>query len=171
MSLLAFGNGAPDVFSSILAAKKLKISLSIGALFGGALFVSGVVFGRVILAADRCSIDQNKTMRDCSLLIVTTLTIVVYGFLGSISIYQACLFPLPYFLYVVIVLKMEKKKVGLMENSLELASRGNNYCEWAEVIDDYVLLKPEKVKKMPQIRYDDLEWSQIKERFSASCAE
>jgi hypothetical protein len=69
--------------------------------------------------------------------------------------------------YVALVLKMERKKEGLVENALELPTISSNYCQWGEVIDDYVLLAPEKVKSMPQIRYDELEWSQIKERFRA----
>lgn len=34
-----------------------------------------------------------------------------------------------------------------------------------EVIEDYLLISPNKIKQMPAIRYDDLEWSQIKLRF------
>lgn len=49
VTLLALANGANDVIASFLAAKiKGGISLSVGALFGAHLFVTSVVFGRVI---------------------------------------------------------------------------------------------------------------------------
>ena len=48
VTLLAFGNGAPDVFSSMIAAHKLKLFLAIGALVGAGLFVTTVVIFTVI---------------------------------------------------------------------------------------------------------------------------
>jgi len=165
VSLLAFGNGAPDVFSSILAARKLKVSLSLGGLFGGAFFVSSVVLGRVILSADICKVDQNKTLRDSSLLILTIILIVIYGLIGTITLFQACLFPILYCFYVFLVLYMEKNNEPLINRSVEMPDMNTNYSQFGEIIEDYILLSPTKLKVMPIVRHDDFEWSQIKEKF------
>ena len=53
VTLLALGNGAPDVIASISAAGSSTggMFLAVGALCGGGLFVSGVVSAVVILSS------------------------------------------------------------------------------------------------------------------------
>ncbi|OMJ71362.1 hypothetical protein SteCoe_30448 [Stentor coeruleus] len=162
VTLLAFGNGAPDVFSSILAAKKLKVSLSIGALFGGAIFVSTVVLGRVSLVGS-CQMEIKKTLRDCCLLFITALLIMLYGFLGTITMFQACLFPLLYIFYVFIVFRMEKSQEKLLQNSFELPIMETNFIDWGEIIENYIEKQPQK--KYVQVgNRNDFEWSMIKQK-------
>jgi sodium/potassium/calcium exchanger 6 len=50
VTLLAFANGAPDVLSSFSASSgnSQGIYLSLGAVFGAGLFVTTVVFARII---------------------------------------------------------------------------------------------------------------------------
>ena len=41
----------------------------------------------------------------------------------------------------------------------------NNYIKWGEIIEDYVDKNNTKIEAQSKIRYDDLEWSLIKQRF------
>lgn len=51
VTLLAFGNGAPDVISSFTAGETIEgIPLVVGSIFGAGLFVTTIVFARVIRA-------------------------------------------------------------------------------------------------------------------------
>lgn len=64
VTLLAFGNGAPDVFSAIAAARSGKenvstesILLSISALLGSSIFISSVVMLMSTRVADKQTIQ------------------------------------------------------------------------------------------------------------------
>ena len=51
VTLLALGNGAPDVFTAIAAAQALNFPLLLADLLGGSVFIATVVVGCVILVA------------------------------------------------------------------------------------------------------------------------
>jgi Ca2+/Na+ antiporter len=163
VTLLAFGNGAPDVFSSILAATRMEIGLSIGGLLGGSIFVTMIVLGRVVLVSGECKIDTNKTIRDCVLLIITVMLILIYGLIGVITLFQACLFPLLYVFYVFSVFQMEKKTQKLLENSFEMPILERNYVNWVDIIDDYIETNPKKLETQPYLKKDEFQWSSIKQ--------
>jgi solute carrier family 24 (sodium/potassium/calcium exchanger), member 6 len=48
VTLLALGNGAPDLSSSIAAVRSGNYPLALGALTGGSMFVGCVVAGRIV---------------------------------------------------------------------------------------------------------------------------
>jgi sodium/potassium/calcium exchanger 6 len=49
VTLLAFGNGAPDVISSLVASAEVEgIAFSISSLIGGGMFVTSFVLGAVV---------------------------------------------------------------------------------------------------------------------------
>lgn len=50
VTILAFGNGAPDIFSAISAVNQQRPELVLGALFGAGVFVSTFVAGSVCFA-------------------------------------------------------------------------------------------------------------------------
>ena len=55
VTLLALGNGAPDVFSSIAATGDIEsgVSIAIGSLVGSGFFVGNFVFALVILCSKK----------------------------------------------------------------------------------------------------------------------
>ena len=66
VTFLAFGNGAPDVFSAIAAvgnAKDGDAGLAFGALFGAGVFISTVIVGCICLIAPFQSV-QRPFLRD-----------------------------------------------------------------------------------------------------------
>lgn len=62
VTFLAFGNGAPDVISSIVASNGTNedqgIDVAIGSLLGGGIFVSCLVFSMVVLFAKRVNVKN-----------------------------------------------------------------------------------------------------------------
>ncbi|CAG9322350.1 unnamed protein product [Blepharisma stoltei] len=172
ITLLAFGNGAPDVFSSILAAQKLKIFLALGALFGGALFVNSVVLYFVVIEGGESHIVLSKLFRDAGFLLLTVSTILIYGLIGEISLFQACLFPLLYTVYVCIVIYTEKEKKALSAfDSLELPVLESNRIESCEIIEDYIASTIPQIQitqvhgRPPHSIVSNLQWSLIKFRY------
>ena len=66
MTFLAFGNGAPDVFSAIAAVGNSKdgdAGLAFGALFGAGVFVSTVIVGIICFICPFQSV-QRPLLRD-----------------------------------------------------------------------------------------------------------
>ncbi len=66
VTFLAFGNGAPDVFSAIAAitnAKNGDAGLAFGALLGAGIFVSTVVAGTICITRPFTS-NQRPLLRD-----------------------------------------------------------------------------------------------------------
>ena len=50
VTILAFGNGAPDVFSALASVQQSRPELLLGALFGAGVFVTTAVTGAICLA-------------------------------------------------------------------------------------------------------------------------
>ena len=50
VTILAFGNGAPDIFSALASVQQQRPELLIGALFGAGVFVTTAVTGAICLS-------------------------------------------------------------------------------------------------------------------------
>ena len=50
VTILAFGNGSPDIFSALAAVNQSRPELVLGALFGAGVFVTTAVAGAVCLS-------------------------------------------------------------------------------------------------------------------------
>lgn len=62
VTFLAFGNGAPDVISSIVASDgdgAEGLDVAIGSLLGGGIFVTCLVFSLVVLFANRVNVTNS----------------------------------------------------------------------------------------------------------------
>uniref|UniRef100_A0A8R1DH16 Sodium/calcium exchanger membrane region domain-containing protein n=2 Tax=Caenorhabditis japonica TaxID=281687 RepID=A0A8R1DH16_CAEJA len=107
VTFLAFGNGAPDVFSSIssvLTTPKPKADLALGDLFGTSIFVTTVVLAIIILTKSfRVAIIP--TLRDL-LFYMVTLAFIVFCFLkyDKIEVWMPATFLGIYGVYVVTVI-------------------------------------------------------------------
>ncbi|XP_064391554.1 mitochondrial sodium/calcium exchanger protein-like [Halichondria panicea] len=106
VTLLAFGNGAPDIFSAISAINQPddeKASLAVGALFGAGIFVTTVVVGAVTITKP-FSLTQRPFLRD----IIFYMSAVFWTFYllwtNYVSIFHAVGFISMYIVYVVVVI-------------------------------------------------------------------
>ena len=108
-TFLAFGNGAPDVFSTLAAFTKgsggSNADLGLGSLLGGISFVTTVVLGSVILSTkEEIPVYFETFGRDVLFLIVAVLWLAglhLHG--GGASIGVGILFLLLYAIYVILV--------------------------------------------------------------------
>ena len=72
ITLMAFGNGAPDIFStiaSVLNTKRPKAGLAVGDLLGGGAFVTTIVFATIILTKP-FKVAKLATLRDIIFFII-----------------------------------------------------------------------------------------------------
>lgn len=75
VTFLAFGNGAPDVFSAIAAYSSGVGEAGINELLGGAMFVSTVVVGCVAIASE-VNVQRWSFSRDVGTLVITLLLLL-----------------------------------------------------------------------------------------------
>lgn len=68
VTILAFGNGAPDIFSSLAGISNSKPELAFGELFGAALFLTTVVSGSICITQP-FRLMQRPFLRDVIFLI------------------------------------------------------------------------------------------------------
>ena len=63
VTILAFGNGSPDIFSALAAVNQSRPELVLGALFGAGVFVTTAVAGAVCLSTP-FELMQRPFLRD-----------------------------------------------------------------------------------------------------------
>ena len=85
VTLLALGNGAPDVFAAIAAGgDESGLNLQVSSLIGSSFFIITVVMGLVIYSANgkKIKLSRNFMIRDLFFLFITCayLLIILLGF-------------------------------------------------------------------------------------------
>ncbi|XP_064462586.1 mitochondrial sodium/calcium exchanger protein-like isoform X2 [Ornithodoros turicata] len=102
VTLLAFGNGSPDIFSSLAGIKQGSYEMVIGGLIGGGIFVTTVVAGSIFLTQP-FKMAGRPFLRDC-FFYTTAASWTFYSFyMGSISLTTAVGFICLYSAYIVLV--------------------------------------------------------------------
>jgi len=89
VTLLAFGNGAPDVLTAVLAGGDGDdgISLTIGSIFGAGTFVTLLALSRCIDCAGTIKIPSSQFNRDVSFYFIGTTVLIIYTLIGTIELY------------------------------------------------------------------------------------
>lgn len=87
-TFLAFGNGAPDIFSSIGGIAQSKSSLIFSSLFGGGIFVTTVVTGAVLLSGD-FAVMKRPIVRDIVFYIGASFTVWIFIYYEKLTIYHS----------------------------------------------------------------------------------
>lgn len=126
VTLLALGNGAPDLFAIIISfsgpsdgAKKIGLH---GAL-GSAFFVTTIVVGIIsITNTSMRLISMSSLLRDVIFLILSILVLLVIIIFGKINMWAAILFLSLYIVYVVLVCASDKFNADGNENELLISS-------------------------------------------------
>lgn len=104
-TLMAFGNGAPDVFTAWNAIEEASdFSLVLAELLGAAIFVTTVVLGSVILCSKRdCLVDSKPFARDAATLALSVFCIAACVLDGKIQLVESAALMGLYVVYVVVV--------------------------------------------------------------------
>ena len=111
VTLLALGNGAPDVITALAASgdEDGGIFLAVGSLMGGGLFISGIVSAVVIFSSDKPIHLLGRTMlRDIGFYIISLLILLSASFIGELSLPIGIAFLLLYVSYVIYVVVQDK---------------------------------------------------------------
>ena len=101
VTLLAFGNGAPDVISSLVASEEEEgISFSISSLIGSGMFVTSFVLGSVVFKGKDILVNSNMFNREIIFYLISLFHIVLIGFKKNITIYDSSIFIMIYALNI-----------------------------------------------------------------------
>ncbi|XP_030847023.1 mitochondrial sodium/calcium exchanger protein [Strongylocentrotus purpuratus] len=106
VTLLAFGNGAPDIFSAIAAitnSRNGEAGLAIGALFGAGIFVTTVVAGSIAMSRPFKMVER-PFLRDAIFYLVAAFWTFYILYKGSIVFLEAVGYIMLYLLYVSVVI-------------------------------------------------------------------
>jgi sodium/potassium/calcium exchanger 6 len=123
ITLLAIGNGAPDVFAAkaALTGNDNDFPLMLSDLLGASVFISTVVLGSVCWASnvkygDDWKIDRIAFLRDCSVYLFAAAVILTTAADGEITSTEAILYLVIYMVYIGIVVTMSVMNFGKEES-------------------------------------------------------
>ena len=142
VTLLAFGNGAPDVFSSISATGDVSSDgtsdavKSVSLLLGGTVFISCVVIALSTNASTenkKITVTPRYFIRDIVFYLITcTYLLVAMLIIKEINIYVALGLIILYAIYVVLVVLQSKQKLQEVDEHEQSANiRANKFNELA----------------------------------------
>jgi len=100
ITFLAFGNGAPDVISSIVASdptENANINFAIGALTGGGIFITSLVFSLVIYYGVEVKVQKHLFLRDVCFYILALVLLFIFSINETINLVESILFLMLYF--------------------------------------------------------------------------
>ncbi len=91
VTLLALGNGAPDVISSIVASDDPDsgIEFSIGALTGAGLFVSSFVISSVLFFAKEVKVKKALFLRDIIFYLIPLVLLLIFSYDKKITLWES----------------------------------------------------------------------------------
>jgi sodium/potassium/calcium exchanger 6 len=112
VTLLALGNGAPDVFASVAALRGGQFRTGFGAILSAGTFVSALVVGFVAIYAAPFSVDPVPFVRDVLFYLIAALFLFYVYLSAEIFLWQAVGFVVFYVFFVGIVFWMD---LGLIE--------------------------------------------------------
>ncbi|KAF3032535.1 hypothetical protein E8E12_003129 [Didymella heteroderae] len=102
VTLLAFGNGSPDVFSTFAAFRTHAASLAVGELIGAASFITAVVSGSMALIRP-FNVARKSFVRDVGFFIVAAGFSMGFIVDGKLHLWEAMSMVTFYLFYVVFV--------------------------------------------------------------------
>ncbi|KAF2285921.1 hypothetical protein GH714_008972 [Hevea brasiliensis] len=107
VTLLALGNGAPDVFASLAAVRSGQYRTGFGAILSAGTFVSAFVVGFVAIYAAPFNVDPGSFVRDVGFYLLGALSLFYVYLSGEITFWQAVGFVGFYMFFVGVVFWMD----------------------------------------------------------------
>ncbi|KAG2383068.1 hypothetical protein C9374_004405 [Naegleria lovaniensis] len=105
VTFLSFGNGAPDIFSTIAGIFSGSTGFGLGEPIGSGLFICSVLLACVTLVVKEAKVSAFPFLRDViTYLISVTFVFVIVMVDGSINLWQSISFLAIYVAYVVFVI-------------------------------------------------------------------
>ena len=156
MTLLAFGNGASDVISSLVASSSSKgIEIAIGSLIGSGLFLTSLVFGMLICNGENLSVNPKSFVQDVLTYIFSLIVIFYISLNGIINLYESVFFVSIYLFNVLFSFIQDCKN---KKNNNEM---NNNIKENVEILDEtnetsgnVSIISSESLRKKYEMEYE-----------------
>ena len=117
VTLVAFGNGAPDVLTAITAGggpDPNGIEFVIGSIFGAGLFVTTITSALVISNAGGIKLNPRMFLRDTLFYLAATSLILIYGAIGYIK-WQMAIFFLCIYIFFICFVVFDERNVNKCE--------------------------------------------------------
>lgn len=122
VTLLAFGNGAPDVISSLVASAEPEgVTFSICSIMGTALFITSFVLGLVVYKAKEIPLSPKMFNRNIILLIISLIFIIVVGIKKNMNLIDSFGLIVIYILNIILAFFDDKKKEENKSNNQLIA--------------------------------------------------
>jgi len=99
LTILALGNGAPDVSSTFAAVTSNTFNIAIGELLGAGLFVTTVVVAAVSFASE-AFLDRKSFLRDAIFYLFGVVGVIIIVHDGVVHLFESIIFLGYYFTYV-----------------------------------------------------------------------
>ena len=142
-TLLAFGNGAPDVISSLVASDEASgISFSICNLIGSGMFVTSFVLGSVVFKGKDILVNSNMFNREILIYLISLFHIIYIGIKKKITFFDSLIFILIYSLNIICAFYQGRK---LNQNN---SNNNNMLSEENKLIIDEILNDEEQKNEM-----------------------
>jgi sodium/potassium/calcium exchanger 6 len=135
VTLLAFGNGAPDVFSVLASFRRSPSdpSVGIGSIVGGSIFISTVIVGTLALYVP-FEVPKFHFIRDCSSHLLSICYIALLVYLQTITIHMSLFILLLYAIYIMVVVmslgnpKIHDEEIEIQEHHIHsLMSKSESF--------------------------------------------
>lgn len=142
VTLLAFGNGSPDVFSTFAAFRTHAASLAVGELIGAACFITAVVSGSMALIRP-FAVARKSFVRDVGFFLVAAVFSLGFIVDGKLHLWESVAMVAFYVFYVIFVVmwhwwrnarKARRMKVATMRSQFVMP--GGDEEEFPEYHDD-----------------------------------
>lgn len=108
-TLLPLGNGASDVFASIVSfTRSSDGDVGLNSVLGGAFVISSIVVGviSILISSHQIKIDRSSFIRDVLFLLFSLISLLVIISIGRINFWVAVCFASIYVLYICVVCAM-----------------------------------------------------------------
>ena len=140
VTLLAFGNGAPDVISSLVAsAEEEGIQFSISSLIGGGMFVTSFVLGAVVFRGKDILVNSSMFNRNLLLYLISLGHIILIGIKKKITLIDSLGFIFIYILNILVAFCQGRKEQNIEKDHIE-ESMGDKDINKKEIKDINALI-------------------------------
>lgn len=135
VTILAFGNGAPDIFSSMAGVTQSRPELVLGALFGAGVFVTTAVAGSVCVSKP-FKLMERPFLRDVTFYLAAGFWAFCIFYRGEIRLYDSLGFLALYLVYILVVIigRLVNQRLRQREAQAQLVTEDND--EGQDEVDD-----------------------------------
>ena len=117
VTLISFGNSAPDIISSLVASENDNISFSLGSMMGSGMFITSFVLGLVVFKGKDIMVNSFNFNRDLGLYLIALGIIIVIGIKKYANFVDSLGFITIYIINVVLAYFLGKKNKDKNKNN------------------------------------------------------